>query len=86
MQKKVDTISRGRSRIVDEARCMVVIRNGSLPGREVITGLGPVSVCHQHIPELVKGVCFIDVVNEQSLDKLKSSATKSPTTHTEIDT
>ena len=39
---------------------------------------------HQHIPELIKGVRFIDGINEQSLDELKSSASKSPTTHTEI--
>ncbi len=39
---------------------------------------------HQHIPELIKGVRFIDGVIEQSADELKSSATKSPTTHTEI--
>ena len=39
---------------------------------------------HQHIPELIKGVRFIDGVIEQSADDLKSTATKSPTTHTEI--
>lgn len=39
---------------------------------------------HQHIPDLIKGVRFIDGVIEQSADELKSSATKSPTTHTEI--
>ena len=39
---------------------------------------------HQHIPELIRGVRFIDGVIEQSSDELKSSATKSPTTHTEI--
>ena len=39
---------------------------------------------HQHIPELIKGVRFIDGVIEQSVDELKSSTTKSPTTHTEI--
>jgi putative transposase len=39
---------------------------------------------HQHIPELIRGVRFIDGVIEQSADELKSSATNSPTTHTEI--
>jgi transposase-like protein len=39
---------------------------------------------HQHIPELIKGVRFIDGVIEQSADELKSTTTKSPTTHTEI--
>ena len=39
---------------------------------------------HQHIPELIRGVRFIDGVIEQPADELKSSTTKSPTTHTEI--
>jgi len=33
-----------RKGIVDEAGCRLVVRNGSLPERQVITGLGPVSV------------------------------------------
>ncbi|MEZ6043969.1 MAG: IS256 family transposase [Planctomycetaceae bacterium] len=39
---------------------------------------------HQHIPELIKGVRFIDGINEQSVDELNSSTTKSHTTHTEV--
>jgi hypothetical protein len=39
---------------------------------------------HQHIPEVIKGVRFIDGVIEQSADELKSTTIKSPTTHTEI--
>jgi hypothetical protein len=42
------------------------------------------TVRHQHIPELIKGVRFIDGVIEQSPDDLKSSANESPATHTEI--
>jgi hypothetical protein len=37
----------------------------------------------QHIPKPIKGVRFIDFVNDQSLDELKSSTTKSPANHTE---
>ena len=33
---------------------------------------------------LIEGVRFVDGVNEYSVDDLKSSTTKSPTTHTEI--
>ena len=39
---------------------------------------------HQHIPEVIKGVRFIDGVIEQSADEPKSTTTKSPTNHTEI--
>ena len=39
---------------------------------------------HQHIPDLIKGVRFINGVNEQSLNEQSSPASQLPTTHTEI--
>lgn len=39
---------------------------------------------HQHIPELIKGIRFINGINEQTLNETHSSASKSPATHTEI--
>jgi len=39
---------------------------------------------HQHIPELIKGIRFINGINEQALNEMNTSASKSPATHTEI--
>lgn len=39
---------------------------------------------HQHIPELIRGIRFIDGINEQSLKEQSSATSQLPTTHTEI--
>ena len=39
---------------------------------------------HQHMPDLIKGVNFIDGVNEQTLKEQSSSGSQLHTTHTEI--
>lgn len=39
---------------------------------------------HQHIPALIKGVCFTDGMNEEWLDGPGSLNTKFPGTHTKI--
>lgn len=62
-QKEIDEYLQDRSGIVGEDGRRLVIRNGSLPEREVITGLGPIQLRHQHIPELMRGVRFIDGIN-----------------------
>ena len=44
IQEEVEDYLRNRSGIVDEAGRRLVIRNGTLPERELITGLGPVAI------------------------------------------
>jgi putative transposase len=39
---------------------------------------------HQHIPELMRGIRFIDGINEHSVNEQKNSNNKTPATHTEI--
>jgi hypothetical protein len=39
---------------------------------------------HQHILELIKGIRFIDGVNEQTLNERHSPTTQTPTTDTEL--
>jgi len=39
---------------------------------------------HQHIPELIQGIRFIDGISEHTLNDTRSSAGKSPASHTEI--
>jgi len=44
IESEVADYIEARKGIVDEAGCRLVVRNGSLPERQVTTGLGPVSV------------------------------------------
>jgi hypothetical protein len=46
VQKEVDEYLFSKSHLLDEADRKLVVRNGALPEREVITGLNPVSVRH----------------------------------------
>ncbi len=39
---------------------------------------------HQHIPELMRGIRFIDGINEHSVNEQKNSNNKTSATHTEI--
>lgn len=39
---------------------------------------------HQHIPELIKGIRFIDGINEHSINDRNSTTTKTPTAHTDV--
>ena len=44
IQQEVEDYLQARSALVDESGRKLVVRNGFLPEREVVTGLGPVSV------------------------------------------